>query len=925
MSQIKIYGDIDSASIFFINSTVTPKALGTVVASLKADEDRIVIQRTDKFEDDGVTYRTLFKRFNADRVCNRQNEELVGQLGFTTQGVIDYINEQANLTGSSVGGDGTGTDLSSLTICFELDETNTSITMDNGYSFGVNTIQAVADADGTIHLYSKQGDRALFTTLAHTAVCIDSLAVSGGLNDVVNTLNELFTVGPFSSVVIADPYATMVADVGGISAGGALIGTKAIDPAGNDVGGATSSQYNQAGFKSAEVINQPGEYFTFDIRNEGIIGMGLVLSDVADVNGNATYGDPATFCVGGANSGNYGYQFAHFFHPTPNGPWTNYGANAAVVYGPGWNGSADFRFNSSPEGADWLAGSPVKMKVGLDSNAFIEVAYWDASESVWTLCARSSYAIAEGVDLHLGVKLCDASARLYSLPQAHLLEPAAPTMYFRYIESPDNNFEYPLFATVEEANFFDLNSGGTGTSHTHTYVDDPTTTTWYMPDNGNTMTATAVPSGSDLVFMSNAVTYTEITSQADADLAPDAFTFSDIVQAEATVLNLQLYPAGATFSQTATLSPTTSGLVYNTSTHYLQGTLADVGADTVYTVIVTRANSYGSTVSTFTITATDVAPVSSLTTPWTKAISINGSNEYLKQVANSNSFNIINMGGMNNDVWGANNGKTSTDTDARPWSISQVVYIDNSQPQCYFSQGENAINDRISLSTHETGANSKIEFYWGRSTGTNGANSNGCQFLFDKPSDGWYGYYIDTTGFRPNQAQSTTTALAANFRFKQVDLSTGTVTDITGTWTIVGDGRLNRGLNGDFYIGRESDSTFNSAHSLKVAATLVSTLKRDFLLPDDTEISMQVRDPQQWVIDYRDGTQQRLAYNNTPYAFDTYPERCVALWLMGDGSLDSYSNNLRNDVKTADQNYTMLRLQNMVSNDIETVNITGLT
>jgi len=284
------------------------------------------------------------------------------------------------------------------------------------------------------------------------------------------------------------------------------------------------------------------------------------------------------------------------------------------------------------------------------------------------------------------------------------------------------------------------------------------------------------------------------------------------------------------------------------------------------------------------------------------------------------------MGGMNNDVWGANNGKTSTDTDARPWSICQVVYIDNSQPQCYFSQAENYANDRISLSTHETGVNSKIEFYWGRSTGTNGANSNGCQFLFDKPSDGWYGYYIDTTGFRPNQAQSTTAALADNFRFKQVDLSTGTVTDITGTWALVGDGRLNRGLNGDFYIGRESGSqSFNSNSSLKVASTLVSTLKRDFLLPDDTEISMQVRDPQQWVIDYRDGTQQRLAYNNTPYAFDTYPERCVSLWLMGDGSLDSYSNNVRNDVKTADQNYTMLRLQNMVSNDIETVNINGLS
>ena len=112
---------------------------------------------------------------------------------------------------------------------------------------------------------------------------------------------------------------------------------------------------------------------------------------------------------------------------------------------------------------------------------------------------------------------------------------------------------------------------------------------------------------------------------------------------------------------------------------------------------------------------------------------------------------------------------------------------------------------------------------------------------------------------------------------------------------------------------------------MKVAATLISTLKRDFLLPDDTEISMQVRDPQQWVIDYRDGTQQRLSYNNTPYSFDTYSERCVSLWLMGDGASDSYSNQLRNDVKTSDQTYTMLRLQNMVSNDIENVSINGLT
>ena len=50
MAQIHIYGDIDSGSIFFLNSTVDPKALGTIEASLKSDEDRIIVKRTDRFE-----------------------------------------------------------------------------------------------------------------------------------------------------------------------------------------------------------------------------------------------------------------------------------------------------------------------------------------------------------------------------------------------------------------------------------------------------------------------------------------------------------------------------------------------------------------------------------------------------------------------------------------------------------------------------------------------------------------------------------------------------------------------------------------------------------------------------------------------------------------------------------------------------------
>ena len=49
------------------------------------------------------------------------------------------------------------------------------------------------------------------------------------------------------------------------------------------------------------------------------------------------------------------------------------------------------------------------------------------------------------------------------------------------------------------------------------------------------------------------------------------------------------------------------------------------------------------------------------------------------------------------------------------------------------------------------------------------------------------------------------------------------------------------------------------------------------------------------------------------------------IWLMGDGTSDSYANGIRNHVDPTDQNNTKLQLTSMVSNDFETVNINGLT
>ncbi len=66
------------------------------------------------------------------------------------------------------------------------------------------------------------------------------------------------------------------------------------------------------------------------------------------------------------------------------------------------------------------------------------------------------------------------------------------------------------------------------------------------------------------------------------------------------------------------------------------------------------------------------------------------------------------------------------------------------------------------------------------------------------------------------------------------------------------------------------------------------------------------------------GTTHTNAYNSLNSA------RATQIWLMGDGTSDAYAL-LRNRVYPGDQNETSLRMQSMVSNDIETVNINGLT
>ena len=613
--QIKIYSDTEKGCIFFDGSPVEPKFIGTIIVSAHPTLDnRIVIKRTDRLRDDGISFRVLFRKLKIGRIQNREGQDLVDELGMNREQIVDYLNQQANDFQATTATRPSLTDHPN----FDLDPTSTSILVDNGEHFGVNTIKAVLGEDGLIDIVSSDFSSNSVTYFADCPpenIKVKGEFPAGGPADIVNKLNELFTVGAFESVVVSDPYSTMVADVNGTEAGYTLEGNDAIDPEGGDIFTYDGSGYpNYAGLKSVATIDQAGEYFTFDIRGEGTIGFGLVHTqdsyDAGRFSGNSSYADPTTFAT--VNSAHYGFQFSHWFHPTPNGSWTNYGANTSFSIRSGWN-----NFNGTPEQADWLAGNPIKIKCGIDENGFISIATL-RNGTDWVVHARSGYPVPEGGVYHLGIKSQSTAARVFSAPKVHLLEPQAPTMYFRYIESPDGNFEYPLFATAEEANYYDENhdgTTGTGTSHQHVYADDPTNTTWFMPDTGRIMNGSTPPQDvAHTVFQGNTVTYTEITSLSNSDLLPSSFSGSLTVD-ELDSVNYQTQPQDTGYS--TSISGLPAGLT-DIGYGMVGGTAPEVTGDNVanpsdtYAATVTRTNSYGSSTGTLNITVNNLTPPATL-------------------------------------------------------------------------------------------------------------------------------------------------------------------------------------------------------------------------------------------------------------------------------------------------------------------------
>ena len=113
---------------------------------------------------------------------------------------------------------------------------------------------------------------------------------------------------------------------------------------------------------------------------------------------------------------------------------------------------------------------------------------------------------------------------------------------YRFIESPDGSFYYPLFATAEEANFVDSQNSGSGSSSTYVFPDDPTMSTWYMPDTGGEVGAASAPVDTDQII------WDEIPTLADDQFAPGAFNIADLTVDEGAAVNIQVAPVAVSYT-----------------------------------------------------------------------------------------------------------------------------------------------------------------------------------------------------------------------------------------------------------------------------------------------------------------------------------------------------------------------------------------
>ena len=532
------------------------------------------------------------------------NEFTVEKIGY----VLGDHQQEFNLSSPPTTGASTF-DATPSNIDFQLEATGTTVLANDGQQYSVNSIRALDNGDGTIDIVALPALQVIYDNLDHSNITVAGSAAGTNVGSAANSLNALFTNLPLGAGGSYQPTYPVL-DAVDITA--STVGT--ITPTTTKSDGTTVHLYGQSGtgtnadiVYSTETIDAAGEFYLVKIAGGGRFVIGL---------GSESDGDRAELASPGT-SAHAGLKWSQAFYDygTYSAPWTIYGSTPGLSFGPGWSFSStdqQMRYNTGVQNElDNSGGAPglrdgALFKIGIDQNGYITCWYYDEGRSNQFIMTARSTTVTPAGDYFLVVKLWDGNNVMVELPQRSAVDEAAPVLGYRFIESPDGNFEYPLFATAEEANYVDTQNGGSGTSHEHVYADEPTYTVWHMPSTGSTMTSTARPADTSEII------YSEIPTNADSLYAPSAFTIADLTVNEGAIVNYEVSPQDASYTTTVTGAP--AGLIY--SLGMLDGTAPQVTGDNVanpsddYTITVTRTNGFGSTSSTFTLTVNNLtAPV----------------------------------------------------------------------------------------------------------------------------------------------------------------------------------------------------------------------------------------------------------------------------------------------------------------------------
>ena len=345
-----------------------------------------------------------------------------------------------------------------------------------------------------------------------------------------------------------------------------------------------SSNHND-GFISEVTISQVGEFFEITQPATGSSHFGITYDSDNSKSSIVSAMDAATTDL----AADAYYFFGGFIDGSTDTVTTTYNTGSSSGY------------SVLSGGGDTQTGN-THYRVGIDLAGRASI--WQSTDGTnWVVDSYLGTASPSGTYRFLWKADTDGM-ELTTLKKGQLI--ATTALQWRYIESPDGSFYYPLLATTAEAIYADEQAGGSGSYHSHVFVDDPTFATWYMPDTGGVHAGSSAPTDPK---------YTVIPTEDDANYGPAAFSQSDISFNENVAVNHQIEPSGI-LNYTTTVTGLPTWLTFDGAS-LLQGTTPYVSADTPITITVTRANAYASSTGTFVLTITDSASLGDLT-GWTE-------------------------------------------------------------------------------------------------------------------------------------------------------------------------------------------------------------------------------------------------------------------------------------------------------------------